>query len=133
MLRATDTDLLEKSAAGSLDAPELQITGDSLASIALTRTAKVLSIADLNTIGVALLREAGKTGDLKTAASIYGTLAASNQKSGSQGKGKQGPGSDKLARALNKTAQALANRPAAKQVYDVVPEMPAGLEDDGEG
>lgn len=123
---AGDPDLIGRLQSTNPTVPPVDgITGSDLASVALCRLSSHLSTRDISVLGVMLIQEAVKLGDIKAAASAYATLAAANKKpTGSQGG--QPDNRSQVQRALQRSMQSRANR----QVVDVYPDQPPGLEPD---
>lgn len=127
--RPTDSDLLSRQLLSQPDAQEVDgITGNDVASFALSRSTKVLSTLDLNTIGLALLQSAVASADLKAASSIFATMASVNSKKVTE-KSKGGGPNPTLAKALHRAAKGMAPQPASRQTVQLAPEMPEGIED----
>lgn len=129
--RPTDSDLLSRQLLNQSDALEVDgITGKDLASFALSRSTKVLSTLDLNTLGLALLQSAIGVADLKAASSIFATMASVNSRAKTTEKGKGSGPNPKLAHALHRAAKGMAPQPASQQTVQLLPEMPEGIEEE---
>lgn len=120
-LPATESALLSRSAQTIRDVPPpIGITGNDLASFALDHSARELSTLGLNTIGLALLQEAVKTGDLRACASIFSTIEKANSKARSApSKGGRRTVDEATTRALARASQARAVPPPSKRTLDV--------------
>jgi hypothetical protein len=100
----------------ALEVPSL--TGTDLASCALSQGHTRFSLRDLNWIGLELMKDCRKVGDVKAAASVYSTLVSANKVQQTSDK-KKGP-RDRLRAMLESTSRSIAgDSPARRATVDV--------------
>ena len=111
----TDRNALRQLASGAPAEQSLNIEGTTVASFALSRSTRRLSVADLNHIGLVLLQTCVENKEYKALATIYATLASVNKDSRPAGSVKGMTGSPAGRKALTRVLAASA----ASTVVDV--------------
>lgn len=126
LMPATDPMVLRRAQSedGALELPALK--GTDLASFALTRSHARLSTADLNIIGMALLKDAvtAERPDHRAAAAVFSAMANINSKVAGP---KKVGSTDRVRAALEKAASAIeAERRRKRTVLDIPAEPEEG-------
>jgi hypothetical protein len=108
---------------GALELPAL--SGTDLASFALTRSHSRLSIADLNIIGMALIKDAvsAEKPDHRAASAVFSSMAQINSKAAGA---KKSGSTDRVRAALEKAASAIEAERRRKRTVVDIPAEPEG-------